>query len=112
MGRMVTPSVTSVEAAIACIADEPFAAKSKQLNSEAKQMVYASLDEWGVEHWKSHTNFIWFKTNKFKKGIYGSLEKKNVFIRTYSHTPGYARVSMGTKDEIQIFLDELGGLMA
>ncbi len=112
MGRMVTPSVTSLEAAKVSVGDDLFAEKSKSLTLEAKQMVYTAFEQWAVKHWRSHTNFIWFKTNKFLPGIYGSLEKKNVFIRTYSHTPGYARVSIGTKEEIQIFLDELGGLIA
>ena len=104
MGRMVTPSVTSVEAATASIQDEAFARKSKKLNQEAKELVYNHFDQWGVQHWKSHTNFIWFKTDQFNTDVRAGLEQSNVFIRDYDHSPGFARVSVGTMEEMERFV--------
>lgn len=105
MGRMVTPAVTSVEAAIASMQEDGFADKSKNLTQEAKKLVYAKFSSWGVNYWKSHTNFIWFESTKFQGNIYQNLQKSNIFIRDYDHSPGYARVSIGTLDEVQKFLD-------
>ena len=112
MGRMVTPAVTSVEAAIASLNDQGFAEKSKSLTEEAKKRVYAQLASWGVKFWKSHTNFIWFESKKFKGDIYKNLQKSNIYIRSYSHSPGFARVSIGTLDEVQAFLDASRELLA
>ena len=112
MGRMVTPAVTSLEAAIASIQDEKFAQKSKQLNDEAKSLIYSNFDDWGVRYWKSNTNFVWFETKLFKTKVKEALIDQNIYIRDYDHSPGYARVSIGTVDEIKSFIEASQGILS
>lgn len=105
MGGNVTPSVTSLEAAIASIGDEEFIQSCKDLNDQAKDMVYVKFKNWGVEYIPSFTNFIFFKTERFgSTDVVQALQQKNIMIRSYSDVPGWARVSMGTLDEIRAFL--------
>ncbi len=113
MGRLVTPSVTSAAAALASLDDDEFLQKSIQLNDKAKEMVYKKFDDWGIAYLPSATNFILFKTDKFNsKYIDRELQKKEVLIRTYNHVPGWARVSMGTIEEMSIFLDHTKQLLS
>ena len=105
-GRGVTPSVCSVAAAQASLDDTGFVEKYRQMNDEGKQMVYDRFSEWGVEYIETSTNFIFFKTERFADAnVRGSLQRENVMIRNYSHTPGWARVSIGTPKEMDVFLD-------
>jgi histidinol-phosphate aminotransferase len=106
MGGNITPSVTSLEAALASLGDEEFLAYCKEMNDEAKGKVYTKFKSWGVDYIPSSTNFVFFKTERFgNANVYEALQQKNIMIRTYSDVPGWARVSMGTMDEMKIFLD-------
>jgi histidinol-phosphate aminotransferase len=112
MGGNITPSVTSVEAAMASIGDEAFMEYCIGMNAEAKEMVYAKFNTWGIEYVPSSTNFIFFKTERFgAKDIVDALEEKHIMIRSYGDVPGWARVSMGTIDEIKMFLKATEGLL-
>jgi histidinol-phosphate/aromatic aminotransferase/cobyric acid decarboxylase-like protein len=48
---------------------------------------------------------VFFKTDRFgSTDIFRALEQQNIMIRTYSDVPGWARVSMGTLEEMKVFL--------
>ena len=53
----------------------------------------------------SQTNFIYFETKRFAEKLVSLLEKHQVLIREYDDQPGYARVSMGTGEQIEQFLN-------
>ncbi len=112
IGRMVTPSVTSVRAAIASLKDKKFYHMSGKMIAEAREHVCRKFDHWGITYLPSVTNFVFFKTDKFESDVRESLEKKNVYIQNYMHIPGWARVSIGTKDEMDEFLSETKKLIA
>ncbi|MDX1477773.1 MAG: histidinol-phosphate transaminase [Saprospiraceae bacterium] len=112
-GRSVTAGVCSVAAATACIGDQKFVQHCLEMNQKAKDLLYAGFGEWGVEYIPSSTNFVFFKTDLFGgKDIVKELQRRNVMIRQYSHVPGWARVSIGTPDEIRAFLKETQQLLA
>ena len=103
-GRMITPSVTSIAAASASLGDEEFIKHCIAKNEEAKQVVYAAFDEQGIEYIPSSTNFVLFKTDRFGDlDVRKELQRKDVLIRDYSNVPGWARVSIGTPDEMRVF---------
>ena len=113
MGGSITPSVTSVEAAMATLGDEEFIQYCTEMNDQAKEITYASFKSWGVEYIPSSTNFILFKTDRFgSTDILSALQQKNIMIRTYGDVPGWARVSMGTLDEMRTFLNATEKLLA
>ncbi len=68
-------------------------------------MVCAAFEDWGVEYMPSATSFLLFKTDKFENpNIRAELQGKNILIRDYDHFPGWARVSIGTPDEMKVFV--------
>ncbi len=104
-GRAITPSATSIAAAAASLGDEQFLSHCRKMNDEAKAMVYSAFDEVGIEYIPSSTSFILFKTDKFgSTDVRKELQRKNILIRDYRHVPGWARVSMGTPDDMKAFL--------
>ncbi len=113
MGGNVTPAVTSVEAAMASVGDEEFFHYCKEMNEQAKEMTYEKFKNWGIEYIPSSTNFIFFKTDRFGSAdILSALQQKNIMIRNYGDVPGWARVSMGTIDEMKVFLNATEELLA
>lgn len=112
-GSGMTPCVTSVEAAIGSLKDEAFISRCIVLNNETKQAVYDRFSQWGIEYIPSSTNFIFFRTDRFgATNIVDALAQKQIYIRDYSDVPGWARVSMGTMDEIQMFLSATEDLLS
>ena len=104
-GRSVTASATSIAAASASLGDEEFLGHCRKMNDQAKDIVYTSFDELEIDYIPSSTNFILFRTEKFgATDIRKELQRQNILIRDYQHVPGWARVSMGTSDEMKAFL--------
>lgn len=105
MGGNITPSVTSLAGAIASLGDEEFMQHCLERNSQAKEMVFTKFNAWGVEYMQSSTNFIFYKTDRFgSTDVFNALKQENIMIRTYADVPGWARVSMGTAEEMKLFL--------
>jgi histidinol-phosphate aminotransferase len=104
-GRSMTPAACSIAAASASLGDEEFMTHCRKMNDTGKDLVYAAFEDWGVEYVPSSTSFILFKTEKFENpNIRVELQRKNILIRDYKHVPGWARVSIGTPDEMKVFV--------
>lgn len=111
-GRSITLSSASASAALACLQDKGFEAFSRAKIIEGRQMVTKSFDQWGVKYLPSSTNFIFFNNEKFTMDPVKALAQENIFIRTYDYTPGWTRVSIGTVEEMQVFVDTAGKYIA
>jgi histidinol-phosphate aminotransferase len=104
-GRSVTANATAVRGAAAVLDDKKFTEHTKTQTNIAKDLIYKAFDDWGVDYVRSHTSFVWFRSDRFKKSIRGKLQDQNIFIRDYSDQPGFARVSIGTVPEIKTFIE-------
>lgn len=66
----------------------------------------------GIEVYKSHANFILIKVENCNE-VYRKLCEKGIFVRKFgkgSLLSEYLRVSIGTKEQNTIFLDELNSI--
>ena len=104
IGFEINMPITSLHAAIAAADDQQFITYCKRENEMVRKMVYAAFDDWNVKYIPSQTNFIYFETKNFQPDLVNLLEKNQVMIRDYGDQPGYARVSMGTQNQIEQFL--------
>lgn len=107
-GRAMTLSVPACAAALASLRDNTFEAFSREQFIEGRNFVNTTFDRWGVEYLPSATNFVFFKTNRFSADPVMALKEHNILIRSYQHTPGWARVSIGTMDEMKSFASVAG----
>ena len=94
----------SMEAARAVLEDHSFLKISVQKHQEEKQRLYATFDQWGVEYVRSHTSFIYFRNARFKPNLVKALQDRDILIRDYKDQPNFARVSIGTGDQMALFL--------
>ncbi len=104
IGRGMTISSTSANAAIACLKDAEFEAYSRRKIIEGREMVCKAFDKWGVEYMPSAANFVFFRNDKFSMDPVAAMEKEDILIRSYDYWPGWTRVSIGTTEEMQAFI--------
>jgi histidinol-phosphate aminotransferase len=101
-------SVTSMEGAMASLADTEFQEKTKTLNQECREYVMGELKSMGFEPYPSYTSFILFPVDMPTDELMMAMVNKGIGIRTYNiNEQPYCRVSMGTMDEVKQFTTAL-----
>lgn len=101
-------NITTLRGAMASLKDETFQANSKKWTAEAREYTFEQLTALGYDPIPSYTSFMLFP---LEAGIDGKayLEKmfdQGVGVRFFEvHNKPYCRVSMGTMDEMKIFVD-------
>lgn len=101
-------------AATAAITDTEHVRASREANKAGREQFYRTFDELGLKYTKSHANFVLVEVGPKGKEIYISLMARGVIVR-YGETwglPEYIRVSVGTPEENDYFVEVLTGLLA
>jgi histidinol-phosphate aminotransferase len=95
----------SLNAAMASLTDEEHKKMSKQKNEAARKFTLDEMKKLGIECIPSYTNFIFYSVKKYG-GDYAAdmLKNHKIIMRSNNYADGqWARVSIGTLDEMQIF---------
>ncbi len=104
MGRSMGISVPAAAAALASLHDSKFETLSRTKITEGRNLVCKAFDSMGVEYMPSSTNFVFFRNDKFQTDPVTAMEKENILIRKYDSFPGWTRVSIGTVEEMKLFV--------
>ncbi|MEM6736209.1 MAG: histidinol-phosphate transaminase [Bacteroidota bacterium] len=105
-------SYSSVMSAIASMDDVEFLEKSKNLNNEVREYVLKELKTIGFDCIKSYTSFIIFPIEMDGKKFLEQMRTQNVAVRAFEiQKKNWCRVSMGTKDEMNLFLDAINTVL-
>nr|WP_317046193.1 aminotransferase class I/II-fold pyridoxal phosphate-dependent enzyme [Aureicoccus marinus] len=101
-------SLPSVYAAIQAMDDKAFIDRSRKLNAESREFVYATLKEMGIDYVPSSTSFIIFPIEMEGKAFLNKMQAELVGVRAFSFmNKNWCRVSMGTLEEMQTFAGAL-----
>jgi histidinol-phosphate aminotransferase len=74
----------------------------------ARELLYVGLERLNIPYVKSQANFVLFQAGDRAIEIRDQLRSRSVLVRDRSYEiPGAVRVTVGTRDQIQRFLDEL-----
>lgn len=74
----------------------------------AKELLYVGLERLKIPYVNSQANFVLFQAGDRAIEIRDKLRSRSVLVRDRSYElPGAVRVTVGTRDQIQRFLDEL-----
>jgi histidinol-phosphate aminotransferase len=102
------------EAARGALRDKEYTKKTVALTRESIEMMEAWFDKKGLEYIRSWSNFVFVDIGLHSKTAFEELMKKGVIVR-----PGYfwgwdnwIRVSAGTIEQTQFFLDKLGEVLS
>ena len=74
----------------------------------ARELLYIGLERLKIPYVPSQANFVLFQAGDRAVEIRDELRRRNVLVRDRSYElPGSVRVTVGTRDQVQRFLDEL-----
>ncbi|MTI14044.1 histidinol-phosphate transaminase [Sansalvadorimonas verongulae] len=104
----------ALAAAEAALGDEDYIERSRTVNREGMAQIEAGLTRLNLRFIPSLGNFITFDTGMSGEAVDKALLKRGVIIRpiTGYGLPDHLRVSIGTKEENQTFLDALPDALA
>ncbi|MEM6360569.1 MAG: histidinol-phosphate transaminase [Bacteroidota bacterium] len=106
-------SYPSVMAALASMEDVTFQEKSKKLNSQSRNYVCTELKKMGFDYVKSHTSFVLFPIEMEGKAFLKKMKSQQVAVRAFEiNKKNWCRVSMGTMEEMKIFVSALGSVLS
>jgi histidinol-phosphate aminotransferase len=75
----------------------------------ARELLYVGMERLNIPYVKSQANFVLIQVGDRATEIRDELRSRGILVRDRSHElPGCLRVTVGTRDQIQQFLDELG----
>lgn len=74
----------------------------------ARKMAYEGLAKMGIRSYPSQANFILFEAGERSIPLRDELRRRGVLIRDRSYEiPGCVRVTIGTREQVQRFLEEM-----
>jgi len=103
-------SVNALAAMAARIAvqDEKFVEEYVLEVLAARELLYVGFERLKIPYIKSQANFVLFQVGDRAIPIRDHLKGRSILVRDRSYElPGYLRVTVGTRDQVQRFLDEL-----
>lgn len=101
-------NLSGAVAAIATLEDEAFLALSLQTTNQSRQMVVAALDELGLRYLPSQANFILHEIKGDVKTYINRMKDNGIAVgREFPPITGFSRVTLGTPDEMEIFIKVL-----
>jgi histidinol-phosphate aminotransferase len=99
---------TSIYAANASLDDKDFQQMTINRNAEVKKYVCSQLEKMGYNYIPSYANFVLFPINTPGNKFLSDMESKGVGVRVFQvKGKPWCRVSMGTMEEVQLFVNTL-----
>jgi len=106
--RMSVPNHMGLVAAAASYQDTAFMAHSRKMIRDAMTQTFKVLDDLGIAHVKSQTNFLMFDTGKPIREFMTAMRARGVAVgRPFPPYDTWSRVSMGKAEQMPVFFDAL-----
>jgi histidinol-phosphate aminotransferase len=106
--------VLSLVAATAAIEDQEYLREVRSRILQTRARLSRALTDFGFRVTPSQANFVWCRRETpTAKSLYEELKRRHILVR-YMNYEGHGdglRISVGTDDEIDRLLHELGGLV-
>jgi len=106
-----TVSRLALEAAKSALDDSQHVTNTVELNTMAKQFCFDSFDSMGLEYIPSQTNYFMVDVNQPASNVAGQLAQRGIRVRTGWGMPNHLRVSTGTMEEMQDFVNALNEIL-
>lgn len=106
-------SVLAAAAGSASLEDPALVARSIEVNDEARAIAVETLDELGLEHIPTQTNFIMHRINGDLQAYIGRMREAGVRVgRPFPPMLQWNRLSFGLPEEMDRWADALKGMRA
>ena len=99
--------------AIASLNDREQVANGQRMNSETKAFVSGELAKLGYKHIPSQANFLMIDMKRPVFPLIGALRERGVQVgRLFPSLPNHMRVTIGKRDEMEVFLSKFSTVAA
>jgi histidinol-phosphate aminotransferase len=103
----------TLAAGLACYEDQQFIAKNKKQNKETREYVEAELRKLGYETIPSQANFFMIDLKHEMQPVQAALRARNVYVgRPFSPLTNFLRVTVGTRSEMERFVEAFKQVVA
>ena len=100
--------MAGLNAALTALDDQAYIKKCLAANKQAKQSVYRALDKLGLKYLPSHTNFLIHETGMHTKDYQKAMLDQHIKVGDDKGAgEKWSRLSLGTIQETEYFLDKL-----
>ena len=103
----MAPGVTQIAAGIASLDSNPYLEKIIDHNNKTKSIVCEAFDGWGVNYFKSSTNFILAESERFENDVVRRLRNHDILITKWPSMYKHIRISMGSLASVKYFVDTI-----
>jgi histidinol-phosphate aminotransferase len=104
-GADIGISAVSLAGALASLKDDEFVKQSYTLNEQARKYTTNQLQQLNLTVIPSHTNFIYFSLENYKKDFFALLKAANIEGTMIFEEQGkWSRITIGTMQEMQKFI--------
>lgn len=102
-------NIVAIRAALAEIDDKVFIETSRNENTKARGILFATLDELGIEYLPSQTNFAFMNLKApLKPFADRMLKERHILVgRPFPPAVEWCRISLGTADDMKFFCEAL-----
>lgn len=104
-GWELSAGIVPLQAAMATMDDQAFLDHCVEENRLGRSIVYDAFQTWGIETSNSATNFIYARSEKLDHQIVDKLRKENILITKWPDMTDHIRISIGTLQDMQRFVD-------
>jgi histidinol-phosphate aminotransferase len=100
-------------AGVAALEDDEHLVRSREMVVAGREQLYKAFDELGVKYVPSEANFILLHLGRDAAPLYEALMKRGVVVRPMAGwgLPEALRVSVGTAEENQAFIDAFAAVL-
>lgn len=108
-----SPNQLAIAAARASLGEDEFVTRIRGLNGQVRDFLCGELRGMGLRFIPSQTNFVMIDLGQPAPPVIEALKKRRVLVgRPFPSMPSHMRVSLGTGDEMKLFMREFREVMA
>ena len=101
-------NLSGAVAVLATLEDKAFLDLSLRTTNQSRKMLEATLDELGLRYLPSQANFIFHEVNGEVKTYIDRMRDHGIVVgRKFPPIEGFSRLTLGTPDEMAIFIEVL-----
>jgi len=101
------PNQIAIAAALASLADDKFADHVREMNAEARNYVCGEVRDMGLTYIPSEANFVMIGLGRPAKPVIDALKERKILVgRLFTSMPSHMRVSLGTLEEMRLFIKQ------
>lgn len=101
-------NLSGAVAALATLEDKDYLELSLRTTNQSRQMLQEALDELGLRYLPSQANFIYHEIKGDVKTYIAKMRENHIVVgREFPPIEGFSRVTLGTAEEMTVFIDAL-----